>query len=123
MTAGQDDITIEQGATFSTTITITDPVTGAVIDVSGWTFRGKVRSTYSSTTVQASFTFDTSLGATGVVTATISAANTALIAVPAATSFVRTIHKYIYDIEGVKVDTSVVRVVEGIAYISPEVTY
>ncbi len=60
------DITIQQGATFAKTLTLTDD-NNAVINISNDTFRGQVRKHHSSTDTQATFTFTISDGSNGVV--------------------------------------------------------
>ena len=105
------DITIQQGATFAKTLTIKDDDDVAV-DITGNTFRGQVRKHHTSTDTEASFTFTITNGAAGVVTWNLSATDSAAMG-----------HgKFYYDIEWVKSDSTVVRLLEGIADVTPEVT-
>lgn len=119
MGAGKYDILVEQGATFDVTLTLRN-YDNSLIDLTGHTFRGKIKETYSSTTVQAEFDF--SILSTGVVRVTIPAAETAAIAVPPATNNQRNLVAMIYDIESVDGSGVVYRWLEGTAKISPEVT-
>jgi hypothetical protein len=108
--SGKLDLTIEQGATFSRTITIKDAQNTAV-DISTDTFAGQVRKRHQSDTVEATMSFTITDGANGEVTATISATDTA--AMDAG--------DFVYDIEWTSGST-VVRLLEGTATITPEVT-
>jgi|TARA_R100000049_G_C1935962_1_gene79833 ribosome-binding ATPase YchF (GTP1/OBG family) len=106
------DITIQQGADFAKTLTIKDD-SDAVINVSSDTFRGQVRKLHSSTDIQATFTFDSATnGASGIVAWTLTAAQTAAMGNG----------KFVYDVEWVKSSGSVVRLLEGVADTTPEVT-
>lgn len=125
MSAGQLDITIEQGATFQLPLTFTnqcvDGVPGTPIDVSAWTFSGQVRSNYSSSIVVATFIFSAGLS-TNVVIVSLTKSVTALIPINTAINPLLTSTQYIYDITATKADATVQRVLEGSAFISPAVT-
>lgn len=108
--SGKLDLTIEQGSTFSRTITIKDS-SNVVVDISTDTFAGQVRKRHQSGTVEASFTFTITDGANGEVTATISATDTASMD-PG---------DFVYDIEWTSGST-VTRLLEGVATVTPEVT-
>lgn len=121
MSAGVYDITVEQGSTFSLAIALKDSL-GAAINLTGHTFRGQIRKTISDTTIQASFTFNIDAPATlGTLTATISAANTALIEMPTNNTPNHTTVRMVYDIES-EIGGVVYRWLQGIANISPEAT-
>jgi len=106
------DITIQQGSTFAQTLTLKDD-SDVVINISADTFRGQVRKLHSSTTAKADFTFDPiTNGASGVVTWGLTSANTATMGSG----------KFVYDIEWVKADGTVTRLLEGVADATPEVT-
>jgi ribosome-binding ATPase YchF (GTP1/OBG family) len=105
------DITIQQGATFAKTFTITDD-SDVAIDISNDSFRGQVRKHYTATDPQAEFTLAITDGPNGIVSWSISATDTAAMG-----------HgKFYYDVEWVKADGNVVRLLEGIADTTPEVT-
>lgn len=123
MAAAKHDILIEQGATFSQRITLKD---GNLlpIDITGWTIRGQIRAqTNSSTIVE---TFNCSLlnqtTNTGQFDMELSASETAAITVDTPTSYDRKITYYVYDIEAVRTDNTVLRILEGVVKVSPEVT-
>jgi hypothetical protein len=105
------DITIQQGATFAKTLTITDD-SDVAINISSDTFRGQVRKKHSSTDTEASFTCTITDGANGIVSWSLSATDTAAMGSG----------KFYYDVEWVKADGTVVRLLEGVADTTPEVT-
>lgn len=108
--SGKLDLTIEQGATFSRTITIKD-ASNVVVDISTDTFAGQVRKRHQSGTVEATFTMTVTDGPNGEVTATISATDTAAMDTG----------DFVYDIEWTSGST-VIRLLEGVATVTPEVT-
>lgn len=108
--SGKLDLTIEQGATFSRTITIKD-ASNVVVDITNDTFAGQVRKRHQSGTVEAAFTFTITDGANGEVTAVISSTDTAEMD-PG---------DFVYDIEWTSGST-VTRLLEGTATVSPGVT-
>jgi hypothetical protein len=105
------DITIQQGATFAKTITITDD-NDVAINIANDSFRGQVRKKHSSTDTEANFTMTITDGLNGVVQWSLSATDTASMGNG----------KFYYDLEWVKADGTVVRILEGIADTTPEVT-
>lgn len=121
MSAGQYDITVEQGATFEETLSITDE-DGDPVDLSGMTARAQIRKTYSDPTVIASFVATVETPATdGIVTMKMTAANTALLPVASATGYLKVPTNYVYDLELVD-GVTVTRLIEGTCAVSPEVT-
>jgi hypothetical protein len=108
--SGKLDLIIEQGATFTRTLRITDANNNAV-DISTDTFAGQVRKRHQSGTVEATMTFTITNGANGEVTATISATDTGAMDTG----------DFVYDIEWTS-GAEVTRLLEGIATVTPEVT-
>ena len=108
--AGNLDLTIEQGATFSRTITIKDD-SNVAVNITSDTFAGQIRKRPQSGSVEASFTFTVTDGANGEVTATISATDTAAMDTG----------DFVYDIEWTSGST-VTRLLEGTASVTAEVT-
>ena len=122
MGAAQYGIVIEQGATFSMELTLKNSA-GEALNLTGWTFRGQVRKTIAESAVAANFAFALNTPATdGIVKVSISSADTASIVLPDPKSPIKTPIQYCYDIEAVKPDGTVLRLQEGVASISPEVT-
>lgn len=74
--------------------------TGEVIDVSSETFTGQVRKLPSSSTVSASFTFDTTQAASGIVFAILAGSATA--SLPAGDVLGSKDGQYFYDIRRTK---------------------
>tara|TARA_R100000030_G_scaffold57376_1_gene43227 strand:+ start:392 stop:727 length:336 start_codon:yes stop_codon:yes gene_type:complete len=106
------DITIQQGASFAKTLTLKDS-NNAVINVSGDTFSGQVRKLHSSTDIEATFTFDSATnGSSGIVTWSLTPAQTRAMGTG----------KFVYDVEWNKSSGDVVRLIEGVADTTPEVT-
>ena len=124
MAAGNYDITIEQGATFKITLTIKDEL-GVVIDLTGLTFRGKIKKSFADTDAQANFDFNvldqTDPLTKGMVEVILPADQTEAIPAPAKGNM-RTLTKMVYDIESENIGGDVVRWLQGSALISPEVT-
>lgn len=128
MAAGQLDLSLDQGATFSTSATFKDS-NGVGIDQTGCTFTGQIRSSYESSTVLATFviTLANQITDPGKILIAISAANTALIPVdpPEADCSCGKPRKdttYQYDIERTNVDLTKDRVLQGLVFVNPEVT-
>ena len=116
MAAGVYNTVIEKGATFELTVTYND-ASGTAVDLTSWTVRMQVRETPGSgTTILTSSggspTIVLTKNSSGVISATVSATNTA--ALTPATAF--------YDIEAQNASGVVRRVLQGRIIISPEVT-
>jgi hypothetical protein len=111
MPAAYSNLYIEQGTSFSTTVTV-DDVYGDVYDLSNYTARSQIRKSYYSANTTAVFTTSVNSGQ-GSITLSLSAAVTANIA-PG---------RYVYDttITGIY-NREVTRILEGVVEISPSVT-
>ena len=110
--SGKLDITIEQGSTFSRSITLTDS-NNDPIDISNDTFRGQVRKHPKQDVIEASFAFAfITDGTDGKVAMTISHEDTSTM----------TYGRNVYDIEWVKANGTVTRLLEGTATVTAEVT-
>jgi hypothetical protein len=108
--AAFSEITIEQGATFNTTLNVED-VYGSPINIAGYSASSQMRKTYQSTTAY-NLTSAVTGTSNGQITLSMTAANTSNL--PAG----RMIYDLIID-DGAGVKT---RVVEGIAVVLPSVT-
>lgn len=124
MAAGNHDILIEQGATFKMVFIITDE-TSSRVDLTGLTFRGMVKKAFTDSLSQATFTFNvldqTVLDTRGKVEVYLTAEETASIVVYSKGP-VRSINTMVYDIESEDLEGVVIRWVQGLASVSPEVT-
>ena len=102
---------IDQGTDYSITVDCTDSA-GEVLDLTGYTAAAQMRKTYSSSTISA--TFATSINASaGQVTLTLTDTQTSGLESG----------RYVYDLNITKTsDSSITRVVEGQAILTPGVT-
>lgn len=104
------NLVIDQGADFSTTITVEDD--GSVVDLTGYTANGHIRRHYTSTTAYPiTCTFDADR-TTGKLTLTVGRT----------TSSDMEAGRYVYDVEITSAANTRSRLVEGIVTITPEVT-
>lgn len=108
--AAFSEIVIEQGATFETTVSVTD-VWNNAINLSNYTTQSQMRKSYNATTSHTINTAVTNAGL-GEITLSIPAANTSIL--PAG--------RMLYDLKITSNTGIVTRVVEGIAVILPSVT-
>jgi len=109
--AAKANIVIDQGADFSTTVTVTDDA-GDAVDLTGYTASGQIRKHFTSNTA---YNFTTSFGSprsTGQITISLGRVTTANIEAG----------RYVYDVEITSAANTRSRLVEGIATITPEVT-
>lgn len=105
------DIPIDQGSTFLNTIIVAG-IDGNVLDLTGYTGRGKIRKSYGSS-ASTPFTIEFPDPETGKIEISLTAAQT--LALKAG--------RYVYDVEVVKTaDASVTRVLEGQLEVFPSVT-
>lgn len=111
MPAAISNLYIEQGTSFSTTITI-DDVYGDVFDLTNYTAQSQIRKSYYSANTTATFTTAVNSGQ-GSITLSLSSAVTANIA-PG---------RYVYDTKIIgTINGQVTRILEGIVDVSPSVT-
>lgn len=108
--AAYTELTIEQGATFSTKVNVED-IYGAAINLSSYTTDSMMRKSYYSNT---SYTITSTISnaANGEITLSMSAANSALL----------TSGRYVYDVIIEDTSNTVTRVIEGIVTVLPSVT-
>jgi len=105
------NISIDQGTTFNTVVTVTG-ADGLVFDLTGYTTRGQIRKTYTSLT-SVSFVASVLSAVDGKITLSLDATTTAAMK-PG---------RYLYDVEIVEVSTSTVtRVLEGQIEINARIT-
>lgn len=106
--ATKSNLVIDQGATFSTDLTLTDE-NGDALNLSGYTANSQLRKWYtSSNSISFSTTTNTSIG---VVTLSLSSNQTAAL----------TAGRYVYDVE-ISDGTTISRIVEGIVTVTPNCT-
>jgi hypothetical protein len=107
--ATKANLFIDQGATFTTVITLTDNE-GDVIDISGYTGAAQMRKHYTSSTAK-SFVVELG-GVNGTITLSMTANTTANIEAG----------RYLYDVELTDTTGTVSRVFEGIVTVNPNIT-
>jgi len=105
------NIFIDQGADFTTTVTISDS-TGSALDLTSYTALAQVRKTYESTTATAFTTTFASDRTTGQITISLSDTQTAALESG----------RYVYDLLITGASGDKTRVVEGIATVNPSVS-
>lgn len=108
--AAYTELTIEQGATFSTKVNVED-IYGSAINLASYTTDSMMRKSYYSNT---SYTITSTISnaANGEITLSMSAANSALL----------TSGRYVYDVIIEDTSNTVTRVIEGIVTVLPSVT-
>lgn len=107
--ATKANLKIDQGADYSTSITLTDD-DGEIITLNGYTGQGQIRKYYTSST---SYDFTVEVTAnTGEIT----------ISLDANTSNNMAAGRYVYDVELTNDSGVISRVLEGIVTINPNVT-
>jgi hypothetical protein len=119
MGAGVYDLSIEQGTSFSMVVTFEDS-NGDPINLSGYSGRGQIRAAATATSVLASFTVTITDAANGEVTIALDPEDSSAIPVKGKNYSEKT--EYVYDIELYTVGGEVIRLLNGKASISPEVT-
>lgn len=108
--AAVSNLYIDQGADFSTTVSLTDS-NGDILNLTGYSAVGQIRKTYGSGTVAA--TFGTALAAaTGQVTLTLTDTVTAAM----------DSGRYVYDILITDSSGDKTRILEGHAVVTPSVS-
>jgi hypothetical protein len=100
---------IDQGTTYSLTITVSDQNGDAKI-LTDYTVRGQLRKSYYSST-STSFTAEATSPLDGEITISLTATQTSALKAG----------RYVYDIE-IESDEETLRVLEGIVVMNPEVT-
>ena len=109
--AAKANIIIDQGADFSTTITVTDDA-GDAVDLTGYTGEGQIRKHYTSTTSTPITLNFGSPRSDGEITLSLGRTVTANMEAG----------RYVYDVEITSSANTRSRLIEGIATVTPEVT-
>lgn len=108
------ELFMDQGATFDSTISLTDDVTNASLNITGYIVRSQMRRSYYSQNASANLTCTITSAIDGEIKLSLTAGQTANIKSG----------RYLFDVE--TVDTlngnTVARVLEGIITVTPEIT-
>jgi hypothetical protein len=106
------NLSIDQGATFTSDITVKD-INGNVFDLTGYTAVGKLAKGYSSTRTRTAMTTSFAIDrTTGILSISLTANQTAALDP----------ERYVYDVEIISSGGVVTRVLEGIITVRPEVS-
>ena len=107
------NLIIDQGANFSSDVTVKD-ANGNAFDLTGYTTQAKLAKGYSSTRTRISMTS---------VIATESASGVVALAMTASQTAALDAERYVYDVEITETSTgTVTRVIEGLITVRPNVT-
>lgn len=106
------ELYLDQGTTFNSNVTLTDDITNAPLNITGYTFRSQMRRSYYSA------------NATANIVCTIVSANTGemLMNMSANTTVNIKAGRYLFDLEAVDTGGAVTRVIEGIITVTPKIT-
>ena len=110
MSAGTYNFIIDQGATFTRTLTVKE--NGSAMNLTGYSVASLMRSTHDSSTVVGTFTCTISNASGGIITMSMTASATGAIEEAI----------YVYDLEIVSGSGTVTRLLEGEVTVNPEVT-
>ena len=110
--AAYTELYMDQGTTFSNILTLTDDLTSASINVSGYTVRSQMRRSYYSAKATANITCTITNASSGEITMSLTDGQTANIKAG----------RYLFDVETVDTGGVVSRVLEGIITVTPGVT-
>lgn len=106
------ELYVDQGATFNNIINITDDTTNTPVNIAGYTVTSQMRRSYYSTNPSANIICTITNAATGEITMSMTAANTANIKAG----------RYLFDVETVDTLNFVSRILEGIITVTPQIT-
>lgn len=105
-------INVGQGESLLYPIPVRDPSSGALVDMTGYSFTGSIRENYTTEVSGLSFSFDTGSIASGSVSAILTPEQTILL----------TQRKYVYDVYAVSPVGFRERISEGYVVVRPTVT-
>ena len=110
MAAGTYNFILEQGATFTRTLTVKE--NNSAMNLTGYSVASKMRSTHDSSSVVGTFTCTISDAANGKITMQMTNSTTAAIEEGI----------YVYDLEITASSGTVTRIMQGNVTVNPEVT-
>ena len=111
MSAGYQELFLEQGSDYNTSITLTD-VNGDPYDLTDYAAKSQIKKSYYSTNASADFVITINEPASGIIIFSLDSANTANISAG----------RYVYDVIIKNSSNNVTRVLEGIVNVLPQVT-
>lgn len=111
-TPGPLNLTIEQGADFSITLTVKDSA-GVVVNLTGYTFAAQFRQTYASTSPIATFTCTCTVPASGQIVLSMPNATTGALTAP---------QSGVWDLFLTDASLNKIRLLAGSVTVAPRVT-
>jgi hypothetical protein len=111
MSAGYQDLFLEQGTSFSTTITL-DDVSSNPYNLTGFQAKSQMKKSYYSANATANFVVSITDAVNGLITIGLDSANSANILAG----------RYVYDVAIKDTSNNVTRVLEGTVNVIPSVT-
>ena len=105
------ELSCDQGSDFSINLDLTND-DGSTINVTSYTFNSSIRKSYYSANVTANINITVANASSGNVVLSMNAATTSNIKAG----------RYLYDVKMVRSDSTIVRVIEGIITVSPQIT-
>jgi hypothetical protein len=106
------ELYMDQGTTFNNIIHLTDDITNANANITGYTFRSQMRRSYYSANATANITVTIQNADNGDIRMSLDANTTANIKAG----------RYLFDVEQIDTSNAVSRILEGIITVTPEVT-
>ena len=103
---------IDQGSTFSKQITVYETDGTTIQNLTGYSAASQIRKNYTSTAYTTILATIQTPATNGIIVMSLTAAQTAALKSG----------RYVYDLQITATDTTVIRVIEGIITIKPEVT-
>ena len=103
---------IDQGSTFSKQITVYETDGSTIQNLTGYSAASQIRKNYTSTAYTTILATIQTPATNGIIVMSLTAAQTAALKSG----------RYVYDLQITAADTTVIRVIEGIITIKPEVT-
>ena len=110
--AGYVELYIDQGATFNSVINLSDDVTNANINVTGYTVKSQMKRSYYSSGPSANLTCTITDANNGEITISLTATETGSI----------NPGRYLFDVITTDLNSKVDRVMEGIITVNPRIT-
>jgi len=111
MAAGYQELFLEQGSDYNTSITLTD-VNGDAYVLTDYVAKSQIKKSYYSTQATADFVISINEPLSGIIIISLDSANTANISAG----------RYVYDVVIKNSSNNVTRVLEGIVNVLPQVT-
>jgi hypothetical protein len=106
------ELYMDQGTTFNNTLNITDDISGAKVNIAGYTVRSQMRRSYYSANASATITCTILDASNGAILMSLPAANTSNIKAG----------RYLFDVETIDTNNVISRILEGIITVTPEIT-